>query len=114
MLSARRSELSRRFWSEINDGSVTTGVGVSPHFFRQHKLEKSAVLTPPPAVTDRFPEYFVSFFQETGISFPQETSGRKCRPQPTTKHETTPIHQRFRGSFNHRSSDFRKTEFDGR
>src|SRR6266852_4662293 len=27
--------------------------GVSPHFFRQHRLEKNAVLTPTPAVTDR-------------------------------------------------------------
>jgi len=26
---------------------------VSPHFFRQHKLEKNAALTPTPAVTDR-------------------------------------------------------------
>jgi len=26
--------------------SVTAGAGVSPHFFRQHKPEKSAVLTP--------------------------------------------------------------------
>jgi len=28
------------------------GAGVSPHFFRQHKPEKSAVLTPaPPSLT---------------------------------------------------------------
>src|SRR6266404_3497838 len=26
---------------------------VSPHFFRQHRLEKNAGLTPTPAVTDR-------------------------------------------------------------
>src|SRR5437899_3077224 len=31
-------------------GSVTAGSGVSPHFFRQHRHEKSAGLTPPPAV----------------------------------------------------------------
>src|SRR5437016_4745502 len=29
--------------------AVTAVVGVSPHFFRQHKLEKSAVLTPTPS-----------------------------------------------------------------
>jgi len=34
-------------------GQVTAGVGVSPHFFRQHRLEKNAVLTPTPAVTDQ-------------------------------------------------------------
>ena len=33
---------------------MTAGVGVSPHFFRQHRLEKNAGLTPTPTVTDRF------------------------------------------------------------
>ena len=45
-------------WGESmnhGNGSVTAGVGVSPHFFRQHKHEKSAVLTPTPAVADRLP-----------------------------------------------------------
>src|SRR5882724_7762925 len=37
----------------IYNGSVTEGVGVSPHFFRRHRLEKNAGLTPTPAVTDR-------------------------------------------------------------
>ena len=32
---------------------IWSGVGVSPHFFRQHKLEKNAGLTPTPAVIDR-------------------------------------------------------------
>src|SRR6266446_9575628 len=30
------------------EGPVSGGHGVSPHFFRQHRLEKSAVLTPMP------------------------------------------------------------------
>src|SRR5438477_7869273 len=30
----------------FRSGSVTVGAGVSPHFFRQHKPEKNAVLTP--------------------------------------------------------------------
>src|SRR6266699_204983 len=34
-------------------GQVTVGVGVSPHFFRQHRLEKNAGLPPTPAATDR-------------------------------------------------------------
>src|SRR6266705_5588523 len=31
-----------------NETGAGSGGGVSPHFFRQHKPEKSAVLTPPP------------------------------------------------------------------
>src|SRR6266568_9428734 len=35
--------------------SYLSAIRVSPHFFRQHRLEKNAVLTPTPAVTDRIP-----------------------------------------------------------
>src|SRR5438552_3961409 len=35
------------------------GRGVSPHFFRQHRLEKNAGLTPTPAVTDRIPNFVI-------------------------------------------------------
>jgi len=44
---------SRRLLRMGGSGSLTAGVGVSPHFFRQHILEKNAGLTPTPAATDR-------------------------------------------------------------
>jgi len=44
---------SRRLLGMGGSGSLTAGVGVSPHFFRQHILEKNAGLPPTPAATDR-------------------------------------------------------------
>ena len=39
--------------AQVKGRNQWRGRGVSPHFFRQHRLEKNAGLTPTPAVTDR-------------------------------------------------------------
>src|SRR2546426_7771113 len=39
--------------SGANNRKPQPSSGVSPQFFRQHGREKNAVLTPPPAATDR-------------------------------------------------------------